>query len=78
MVGPDGAIYVSDWYDARVGGHGDMDDTLSGAIYRVAPKGFKPKVPTHDLSTIKGQVAGLTNPATNVRASAAMALRESE
>ncbi|MGB1674475.1 MAG: PVC-type heme-binding CxxCH protein, partial [Limisphaerales bacterium] len=77
LVGPEGAIYVSDWYDARVGGHGDMDDTLSGAIYRIAPKGFKPKVPAHDLSTIKGQVAGLTNPATNVRASAAMALRES-
>ena len=77
VVGPDGAIYVSDWYDARVGGHGDMDDTLSGAIYRIAPKGFKPIIPAHDLSTIKGQVAGLTNPATNVRASAAMALRES-
>ena len=29
VVGPDGAIYVSDWYDARVGGHGDMDETLS-------------------------------------------------
>ena len=77
VVGPDGAIYVTDWYDARVGGHGDMDDTLSGAIYRIAPKGFKPKIPAHELSTIKGQVAGLTNPATNVRASAAMALRES-
>ena len=77
VVGPDGAIYVSDWHDARVGGHGDMDETLSGAIYRIAPKGFKTKVPIHNLSNIKGQVAGLTNPATNVRASAAMALRAS-
>ena len=21
-IGPDGAIYVADWFDARVGGHG--------------------------------------------------------
>ena len=26
-VGPDGALYVSDWIDARVGGHQDLDDT---------------------------------------------------
>ena len=42
-VGPDGALYVSDWIDARVGGHQDLDDTLSGAIYRIAPKGFVSK-----------------------------------
>ena len=24
-VGPDGALYVSDWIDARVGGHQDLD-----------------------------------------------------
>ena len=39
-IGPDGAIYVSDWIDPRVGGHQDLDDSLSGAIYRIAPKGF--------------------------------------
>ena len=44
-VGPDGALYVSDWIDARVGGHQDLDDTLSGAIYRIAPKGFVSNVP---------------------------------
>ena len=27
-VGPDGALYVSDWIDPRVGGHQDLDDTL--------------------------------------------------
>ena len=49
MVGADGAIYVSDWYDPRVGGHQDLDDTASGAIYRIAPKGFQPKRPNFDL-----------------------------
>ena len=47
-VGPDGAIYISDWIDARVGGHQDLDDTLSGAIYRIAPKGFVSNVPKFD------------------------------
>jgi putative membrane-bound dehydrogenase-like protein len=67
-VGPDGALYVSDWYDARVGGHQDLDATCSGAIYRIAPKGFQPKVPQIDLDTIEGQVLALKSPAVNVRA----------
>jgi putative membrane-bound dehydrogenase-like protein len=67
-VGPDGAIYVSDWIDQRVGGHQDLDDTLSGAIYRIAPKGFAPKIPKFDPSTIDGQIAALRSPAVNVRA----------
>jgi putative membrane-bound dehydrogenase-like protein len=66
-VGVDGAIYVADWYDARVGGHQDLDETISGAIYRVAPKGFKPKVPTFDLKTSSGQITALTSHANNVR-----------
>ncbi|MDG1891818.1 MAG: c-type cytochrome [Verrucomicrobiota bacterium] len=74
-VGPDGAVYVTDWYDARVGGHGDLDDTLSGAIYRVAPRGFKPQVASFDMKSGPGQVTGLQNPAVNVRATAAQKLR---
>jgi putative membrane-bound dehydrogenase-like protein len=66
-VGPDGAIYITDWYDGRVGGHQDLDDTCSGTIYRVAPKGFKPKVPQLNLSTTEGQIAALQSPAVNVR-----------
>jgi putative membrane-bound dehydrogenase-like protein len=67
-VGPDGALYVSDWIDARVGGHQDLDQTLSGAIYRIAPKGFVPRVPTFDAATVDGLITALRSPAINVRA----------
>lgn len=66
-VGPDGAIYVADWYDSRVGGHQTLDDTCTGAIYRIAPKGFKSVIPKVDLSTPAGAAAVLRNPAVNVR-----------
>jgi putative membrane-bound dehydrogenase-like protein len=67
-VGADGAIYVADWFDPRVGGHDDKDDTTSGAIYRIAPKGFKPRNPAFDASTLEGQITALRSPAVNVRA----------
>lgn len=67
-VGPDGALYVSDWFDARVGGHQDLDGTCSGAIYRIAPKGFKSVVPAIDITTLEGQIEALKSPAINVRA----------
>ncbi len=67
VVGADGAIYVADWFDPRVGGHSDLDSTLSGAIYRIAPKGFKTRIPKFDPGTTKGQIAALKSPAVNVR-----------
>src|SRR5688572_501432 len=67
-VGPDGALYVSDWIDARVGGHQDLDETTSGAIYRIAPKGFVSKAPAFDASTVDGLITALRSPAVNVRA----------
>jgi len=66
-VGPDGAIYVADWFDARVGGHGTLDDRYTGTIYRIAPKGYKPHVPKLSLETTEGQIAALKSPAVNVR-----------
>jgi putative membrane-bound dehydrogenase-like protein len=67
-VGPDGALYVSDWIDQRVGGHQDLDDTVSGAIYRIAPKGFVSRPPAFDATTIEGLITALRSPAVNVRA----------
>jgi putative membrane-bound dehydrogenase-like protein len=67
-VGPDGALYISDWIDARVGGHQDLDNSLSGAIYRVAPKGFVSNVPKFDAGTMDGLITALRSPAINVRA----------
>jgi putative membrane-bound dehydrogenase-like protein len=74
-VGPDGAVYISDWFDPRTGGHNDLDDSLSGTIYRVAPKGFKSVVPAHDTRTVEGAVEALKSPAVHVRALGAEALR---
>jgi putative heme-binding domain-containing protein len=67
VVGPDGAIYVADWFDPRVGGHQDLDKGMRGAIYRIAPKGFKSVVPQFDLATTAGQITALKSPAVNVR-----------
>ncbi|MDG0965586.1 MAG: NPCBM/NEW2 domain-containing protein, partial [Opitutales bacterium] len=66
-IGPDGAIYVADWFDARVGGHGTRDVGQTGAIYRIAPKGAKLSIPTFDFNTIAGQIKALQNPSPNVR-----------
>jgi putative membrane-bound dehydrogenase-like protein len=66
-VGPDGAIYVADWFDPGVGGHGTRDDRYTGSIYRIAPKGFRSVVPKFDLTTTEGQIAALKSPSVNVR-----------
>jgi len=66
-IGPDGAIYVADWFDPRVGGHATLDKDSAGTIYRIAPKGFKSHVPKIDLATMAGQIEALRSPAVNVR-----------
>src|SRR5688572_28964601 len=66
-VGPDGAVYITDWFDPRTGGHAALDSSFAGAIYRIAPKGKKLTTPKLDLSTTAGQVAALKSPAVNVR-----------
>lgn len=66
-VGPDGALYVADWTDPRVGGHDTQDPAASGIIYRIAPKGFKSVIPKLDLGTTDGAILALKSPAVNVR-----------
>ncbi|MDA0838529.1 MAG: NPCBM/NEW2 domain-containing protein [Planctomycetota bacterium] len=75
-VGPDGAIYVADWFDPQVGGHGARDVLASGTIYRIAPKGAKLSVPQFDLNTTAGQIAALKSPAVNVRNLGFLKLKE--
>ena len=60
-AGPDGSIFVADWYDAGVGGHAFSDQT-TGRIYRVAPKGNKPKAVKADFGSIAGLIDGLKSP----------------
>lgn len=65
-VAPDGSVFVADWYDPGVGGHG-MGDTTRGRIYRLAPKGSKYSVPKVDLESKDGVLAALGSPNRTVR-----------
>ncbi len=63
-VAPDGALYVSDWYDPGVGGHamGDHEpNKIMGRVYRVALPDLA-KVPVPDFSTVEGAAKALTSP----------------
>lgn len=60
-VAPDGSVFVSDWYDAGVGGN-KMDDIQRGRIYRLAPKVKGYQIPKLDLSTPEGALAALNSP----------------
>jgi putative membrane-bound dehydrogenase-like protein len=65
-VAPDGSVFVADWYDPGVGGHG-MGDTTRGRIFRLAPKRNKPSVPKVDLESDEGILAALGSPNLAVR-----------
>jgi putative membrane-bound dehydrogenase-like protein len=73
-VAPDGSVYIADWYDPGVGGHG-MGDTTRGRIFRVAPTGHKRSVPAVDLENNEGLTAALASPALSVRYMAMAKLR---
>jgi putative membrane-bound dehydrogenase-like protein len=63
---PDGSVFVADWYDGGVGGHAFRDQT-TGRIYRVAPKGAKPKAVKVDFSTVPGLIEALKSPVVATR-----------
>lgn len=75
-VGTDGAIYISDWFDKRTGGHQDTDETCSGTIYRIAPKGFKSSISDLKMDSVEAQITALKSPANNVRHVAFTKLKE--
>jgi putative membrane-bound dehydrogenase-like protein len=78
-VGPDGALYIADWHDAGVGGHNMADralESMTGRIYRVAPKGAKAKAPKVNVKSAKGAVVALQSPNMSVRYLAWSALHE--
>jgi putative membrane-bound dehydrogenase-like protein len=54
LVGPDGALYVVDWYDARLNHVDPRDnwDRRNGRIYRVQPKD-NPKATTFNLARLR-------------------------
>lgn len=51
-VGPDGCVYLADWYDSRLSHVRPVDDWHkgSGRIYRIKPAGTRPKVEHGDLA----------------------------
>lgn len=51
------------------------DKACNGTIYRIAPKGFVPRVPNIDLTTTVGQITALKSPAVNVRYSGFIRLK---
>jgi putative membrane-bound dehydrogenase-like protein len=65
---PDGSVFVADWYDPGVGGHG-MGDWNCGRIYRLTPKDHKGyKVPAVDVGNLPGLFAALGSPCLTTRA----------
>jgi putative membrane-bound dehydrogenase-like protein len=54
-VGPDGGIYLADWYDTRLSHVRPVDDwhKTSGRIYRIRPEDKKPALAPFDLHTIE-------------------------
>lgn len=66
-VGPDGSVYVADWWDPGVGGHAAGDRKAYGKIVKIAPRGHKSPKPSVQLATIAGQLEALKSPVPAVR-----------
>ncbi|HEV3202904.1 MAG TPA: PVC-type heme-binding CxxCH protein [Gemmataceae bacterium] len=73
---PDGSLYIADWYDSGVGGHGYRDKII-GRIYHLTMKGTPPpaKTPAPDLQTIPGLLSTLMSPMPSIQYLAIQKLR---
>ena len=67
-VGPDGAVYVADWYDPGVGGHGAGDREAYGRILRIDA--------ADPEATVESPAHPLVSPAPSVRWNAIEAILE--
>ena len=74
-VAPDGAVFISDWYDPGVGGH-RVVDLQRGRIYRLAPAGNRPQKVVVDLTKQAGLEQAFASPAQSVRYLAYTALKQ--
>lgn len=74
-TGPDGSVYVADWWDPGVGGHGAGDGEARGRILRLVPRDDWPWRARHDWSLVEERVKGLMSPCISVQAKARAMLR---
>ncbi len=78
-VGPDGAVYIADWYDSRLSHVSPVDDwhKASGRIYRIRPAGKKLlSVPNLLEASAEELVGFFDHPNEEVRRRAVMELGE--
>ena len=65
-VAPDGALFVSDWYDPVVGWNRQAD-SKRGRIYRIAPAGHRAQNKTLNLKNGTDAIAALKSPNLDAR-----------
>jgi putative heme-binding domain-containing protein len=77
-VGPDGAVYLADWYDTRLSHVSPIDDwhKQSGRIYRLVPTHRQPRYEHGDLHVLSSEqlINKFTDPNKWVRQRAALEL----
>ncbi len=77
-VGPDGAVYIADWYDTRLSHVSPIDNwhKESGRIYRIRPTGSTPRYDAGDLQKLESEalLVRLEHPNKWVRRRAALEL----
>ncbi len=71
--GPDGSLYVSDWYDSGVGGH-FIGDLKKGRIYKISKKGGNSAAKKLNLENPENLVTALSSPNQDVRYQASKAI----